>query len=60
MQGITSLHFQLFTIVEYAQWVSTSTPNPKLPGSNTTDVQSWTFGTNLVSSLSRLLLINIK
>ena len=46
--------------LEYSQWVNTSTPEPKLPGLNPTDVQGWTLGINLISRLSSLLLINIK
>ena len=51
--------FNYLSKLEYAQWVSTSTPDPKLPGSNPTDVQGRTLRTNLISKLSRLLLINI-
>ena len=46
--------------LEYAQWVSTSTADPKLSGLNPTDVQGWALGNNLILRLSRLLLINIK
>ena len=46
--------------LEYAQWLSTSTRDPNIPGFNPTDVKGWTLGTNLISRLSRLLLINIK
>ena len=45
----------------YSQWVSTSTPDPKLPDLIPTDVQDWTLRTNLKAfKLSELLLINIK
>ena len=46
--------------LEYAQWVSTSTWDPNIPGLNPIDAKAWTLGTNLISRLSRLLLINIK
>ena len=46
--------------LEYAQSLSTSTPDSRFPGLNPTDVQGGTLGTNFISRLSRLLLINIK
>ena len=46
--------------LKYAQPVSTSTPVPKLPSLNPTDAQGWTLEINLISRLSRLLLIKIK
>ena len=50
----------IFLEFEYAHWVSTETPDPKLPDLNPTDVEGLALGTNLISRLTRLLLINIK
>ena len=41
-----------FPKLQYAHWVSISTPDPKFPGSSHIEVLAWSVGQNLITRLS--------